>query len=124
MCHYFGHFYLTIIVTSRTLARPMRSMKANQIAVSQVTATDGFRETGRGADSSVYPIQNSLSICECEIALVKFHPEALVLLTHFGSLERHHLCAEFSITHITKGFPVRFPVVVVWCGECSGTFAR
>src|ERR1019366_4509325 len=35
MCHYFGHFYLTIIVTSRTLARPMRSMKANQIAVSQ-----------------------------------------------------------------------------------------
>ena len=53
MCHYFGHFYLTIIVTSRTLARPMRSMKANQIAVSQVTATDGFRETGPDADSSI-----------------------------------------------------------------------
>ena len=35
-------------------------------------------------DSGVYSIQNSLSsICECEIALVKFHPEPLVLFTHF-----------------------------------------
>jgi hypothetical protein len=34
-------------------------------------------------DSGVYPIQDSLCICEYEIALVKFHPEAVVFLPHF-----------------------------------------
>lgn len=76
---YLGHNYLKITVTNRTAAGPMRPMKANQIALSTTTAP-----TVCGVSAQVYTRSKiPWHICECEIALVKFHPEALVLLTHF-----------------------------------------
>src|ERR1019366_3194275 len=60
---------------------------------------------------------------EREIAVVKFHAEAMEFLTHFWqSGKTSPSCWIFHHAH-NKRLPCPISAPLVWCGECSGAFA-
>src|ERR1017187_9752094 len=81
-----------------------------------------------GAEPAVHPgvspIQKTLSAPAHDSPPAEFHPVTPAFSPICNSSKRPHCRAGFSITHITKGFHVRFPSMPVWRGECTDIPAR